>query len=249
MKEEYKEMKTPKGTMLPLLMIERKRKNKKTNQYETLPPRPYLQVAHRLVWFREEHPNGCIRTKIIHSDNVYSLIEAVILDKDQNILAMAHKREDAQDWNDHIEKAETGAIGRALALCGYGTQFAPEIEEQDRLVDSPVEVKVSKEELDALIPPGTNPWDPNEPMPNFDELPPMTGQKEDKKKFNQFYDGKYKGLTFEEFSRDVPRASGYAHFLQDILNNKKPLTEEKKDFLDFAKRKGLLNIKVSGSKI
>jgi hypothetical protein len=40
---------------------------------------------------------------------------------------------------DYIEKAETGAIGRALAMCGYGTLQAPEFDEQDRLADMPVE--------------------------------------------------------------------------------------------------------------
>jgi hypothetical protein len=33
----------------------------------------------------------------------------------------------------------SGAIGRALAALGYGTQFAPELDEQHRIVDSPVE--------------------------------------------------------------------------------------------------------------
>ena len=40
---------------------------------------------------------------------------------------------------DYIEKAETGAIGRALAMCGYGTLQAPEFDEQDRLADAPLE--------------------------------------------------------------------------------------------------------------
>ena len=40
---------------------------------------------------------------------------------------------------DYIEKAETGAIGRALAMCGYGTLQAPEFDEQDRLADAPIE--------------------------------------------------------------------------------------------------------------
>ncbi len=31
----------------------------------------------------------------------------------------------------------TGAVGRALAYCGYGTQFAPELEEGNRLADAP----------------------------------------------------------------------------------------------------------------
>ena len=39
------------------------------------------------------------------------------------------------------EKAETKAVGRALAMLGYGTQFAPELDEGERIVDSPVERK------------------------------------------------------------------------------------------------------------
>jgi hypothetical protein len=46
---------------------------------------------------------------------------------------------------DYIEKAETGAIGRVLAMCGYGTLQAPEFDEQDRLVDAPVERAESKD--------------------------------------------------------------------------------------------------------
>jgi hypothetical protein len=40
------------------------------------------------------------------------------------------------DWNGM--KAETKAVGRALAMLGYGTQFAPEMDEGERIVDSPV---------------------------------------------------------------------------------------------------------------
>jgi hypothetical protein len=36
-------------------------------------------------------------------------------------------------------KAETGAIGRALAALGFGTQFAIELSEDDRIVDTPVD--------------------------------------------------------------------------------------------------------------
>jgi hypothetical protein len=48
------------------------------------------------------------------------------------------KSEKAASFPDFIEKAETGAIGRALAALGFGTQFAPELDEQHRIVDSPV---------------------------------------------------------------------------------------------------------------
>jgi len=48
------------------------------------------------------------------------------------------KSENAASFADFGEKAETGAIGRALAALGYGTQFAPELDEGHRIVDSPV---------------------------------------------------------------------------------------------------------------
>ena len=52
--------------------------------------------------------------------------------------ATGTKSETAASFPDYIEKAETGAIGRALAGLGYGTQFAPELDEENRIVDSPV---------------------------------------------------------------------------------------------------------------
>lgn len=55
------------------------------------------------------------------------------------VIATARKRETEGGFPDYIEKAETGAVGRALAMCGYGTLQAPEFDEQDRLADAPVE--------------------------------------------------------------------------------------------------------------
>lgn len=102
----------------------------------------YLQVAHRLVWFREEHPEWGIYTQVtIDPDNKRTVARAEIRNQDMKIMATAHKIEDVQGFPDHTEKAETGAIGRALALCGYGTQFAPELEEGERLADAPLPTK------------------------------------------------------------------------------------------------------------
>lgn len=56
------------------------------------------------------------------------------------------KTETALDWPDCLEKAETSACGRALAMAGYGTEFtADEFDEvtQERFVDSPVPVASS----------------------------------------------------------------------------------------------------------
>jgi hypothetical protein len=55
------------------------------------------------------------------------------------VIATARKKETEIGFPDYIEKAETGAIGRALAMCGYGTLQALECDEQDRLADAPVE--------------------------------------------------------------------------------------------------------------
>ena len=55
------------------------------------------------------------------------------------VIATERKKETEAGFPDYIEKAETGAIGRALAMCGYGTLQAPEFEKQDRLADALVE--------------------------------------------------------------------------------------------------------------
>ena len=117
-------MKTPKGTELPLANIKGK---------------PYLQVAHRLVWFREEHPTWGIETFAASITETSARFQGIIKDEAGRVIAMATKQEDKAGFFDFVEKAETGAIGRALALCGYGTQFAPELEEGERLVDSPIQ--------------------------------------------------------------------------------------------------------------
>lgn len=100
----------------------------------------YLTVSGRLIWFREEHPDWSIETEPIHLDfeKGQAIFRATIKDDKGRIVAQATKNETRSDFPDYIEKAETGAIGRALALCGYGTQFAIEFDEGDRIVDSPI---------------------------------------------------------------------------------------------------------------
>ncbi|MGZ3694116.1 MAG: hypothetical protein ACXWQO_07940 [Bdellovibrionota bacterium] len=118
-----KTFKTPKGTELPLLNLRGK---------------DYLEVKYRLVWFREEKPSWAIKTEAVKLLEDESVFKATVLDDMGRIVSESHKREDSKGFPDHMEKAETGAIGRALALLGYGTQFAPELEEGERIVDSPV---------------------------------------------------------------------------------------------------------------
>ena len=124
----------------------------------------YLPVQWRLVWFREQCPEGTIETEVVHLDldreteeegyawnnetrrsekitkhaNGMAVFKATVKDGKGGI-ATGTKSEKAASFPDFIEKAETGAIGRALAALGYGTQFAPELNEEHRIVDAPVE--------------------------------------------------------------------------------------------------------------
>lgn len=99
----------------------------------------YLPVAARLIWFREEHPDWRIETEPVHIDweHGVAMFRASVLSDTGVVMATATKVEHQKHFVDFVEKAETGAIGRALALCGYGTQFAPEFDEGERYADSP----------------------------------------------------------------------------------------------------------------
>ncbi|MEO7716298.1 MAG: hypothetical protein ABIY70_08840 [Capsulimonas sp.] len=103
--------------------------------------RKYLPVSARVLWFRAEHPDWTIETNplTIDNDKQFAIFQAKIFDADGRLMAMGTKKEDIKGFGDYIEKAETGAVGRALALCGYGTQFAPELDEVagGRLADAP----------------------------------------------------------------------------------------------------------------
>ena len=124
----------------------------------------YLPVQWRLVWFRSLCPDGEIVTEMLHLDldreteeeafawnnetrrsekivkraNGLAVFRAVVKDGKGGI-ATGTKSETAASFPDYIEKAETGSIGRALAALGYGTQFAPELNEEHRIVDAPVD--------------------------------------------------------------------------------------------------------------
>lgn len=103
--------------------------------------REYLPVAYRLVWFREEHPDFGIATSPVLIDLMkgYAVFHATVTDSTGRTVAEGTKMETARGFPDFLEKAETGSIGRALGVLGYGTQFAPEFDEGvDRIVDSPL---------------------------------------------------------------------------------------------------------------
>ena len=99
----------------------------------------YLPVAARVAWFRKDHPYWSIITKCVQLANKAVIMKAIIRDMQGVIIATARKKETEIGFPDYIEKAETGAVGRALAMCGYGTLQAPEFDEGERIADAPIE--------------------------------------------------------------------------------------------------------------
>jgi hypothetical protein len=112
----------------------------------------YLEVKWRLVWFRSEHPNGQIFTEVQEHDRhegyarVKARVQYDITGEDGTVrtaIAESTGTEMISDFPDYLEKAETKAIGRALAALGYGTQFATDFDMQNddgsqHVVDAPV---------------------------------------------------------------------------------------------------------------
>ena len=99
----------------------------------------YLPVAARIAWFRKDHSYWSIITKVEKWGDKAVVMKAIIKDMLGSVIATARKKETEIGFQDYIEKAETGSIGRALAMCGYGTLQAPEFDEEQRLADAPVE--------------------------------------------------------------------------------------------------------------
>lgn len=99
----------------------------------------YLECKWRLMWFRDDHPNGKVSTEMLSSDPL--LFRASVLTAEGELLATGHGSATAKPgavWTGReVEKAETAAISRALGHAGYGTQFT-EDDELTHLADSPV---------------------------------------------------------------------------------------------------------------
>ncbi len=106
----------------------------------------YLPVQARLMWLAEECKNYRVTTeliKYIEQEKMWVFKARVdIFDEHGAIQKSAEStgQETERDFpSGPCEKAETKAIGRALALLGFGTQFALELDEGERVVDSPVQ--------------------------------------------------------------------------------------------------------------
>jgi hypothetical protein len=111
----------------------------------------YLEVKWRIVWLRDRHPGADIETKMMHHDDKVAVFRARVtipntVNPDTGVVtqhggsATGWGSETPGDFRDYIEKAETKALGRALAALGFGTQFTgDDLNEGGRIVDAPVQ--------------------------------------------------------------------------------------------------------------
>lgn len=110
----------------------------------------YLNVQNRMIWFIRDQRELIMRGLATTSYAINT--ELVEMDRDagwahfktyvRDVLgneATMYGSEAMRDFPDYAEKASTKSLGRALAMLGYGTQFAPEMDEGERIVDSPIQ--------------------------------------------------------------------------------------------------------------
>jgi len=115
----------------------------------------YLEVKWRLVWLREVHPDAVIETELVSHVGQDAIFRARVTVPGGGS-ATGFGSEAYDDFRDYIEKAETKALGRALAALGFGTQFCPDFEfgaREGRVVDTPVDFSTTRGRRTQSAPP------------------------------------------------------------------------------------------------
>lgn len=98
----------------------------------------YLEVKFRIKWFRGDYKEGDIKTErlFVNWQDGIAEFKADIFTSEGKHLGTGHGHETKAAFHDFYEKAETIAIGRALAASGYGTVNCNDMDE-GRIVDGP----------------------------------------------------------------------------------------------------------------
>jgi hypothetical protein len=139
-----------------LIQLPRRVKDQQTGQWVTRLDE-YLEVKWRVVMFREKYPHGSIIIEeiCVDLDKGYARYKAQVGDGEGGV-ATGYGTETVKDFADFAERAETRAIGRALALLGFGTQFVgTDLTEGEHVADAPV-APPQTPTMDASMVPSTN---------------------------------------------------------------------------------------------
>ena len=85
----------------------------------------YAEVNQRIKAFRMVYPNGTIQTEMLSNNDGICVFKACVYDNDEALLlgtGHAYEKESSSFINktSYIENCETSAVGRALAMAGFG---------------------------------------------------------------------------------------------------------------------------------
>jgi hypothetical protein len=87
----------------------------------------YLETRWRIAWFRDLHPDGIIETEPFSIASGTAVFRARVTTTD-GASATGYGSCTVDEFPDGwVEKAETKALGRALAALGFGTQFCDDL--------------------------------------------------------------------------------------------------------------------------
>lgn len=88
----------------------------------------YAEVPQRIKAFRMICPNGSIVTEMLSNDGEICIFKATVSDDNGMILgtgtAFENKNNGFINKTSYIENCETSAVGRALAMCGFGIDLS-----------------------------------------------------------------------------------------------------------------------------
>jgi hypothetical protein len=122
----------------------------------------YETVEDRLVKFWEQHPDGRVLTSIHYYDDTRILVRAEIFfnREDDRPVATGYAEElrgaSPVNRTSHAENAETSAIGRGLANCGYAAKGSrpsrEEMEKVQRMSSAPAPTpQVQRQQVDQVV--------------------------------------------------------------------------------------------------
>lgn len=134
----------------------------------------YAEVNQRIKAFRMVYPNGFIKTEMLSNENGICIFKATIgytlqivdfegkptpqtiTDKEYILgTGTAYEKENSTFINktSYIENCETSAVGRALAMCGFGidTSIASKEEVENAIAQQEEEKKEQEEKQKLLI--------------------------------------------------------------------------------------------------
>lgn len=114
----------------------------------------YLEVKWRLVWLRDQYPDATIETDLVSHNGNQAIFRAKVT-LPSGASSTGWGSEEVTGFMNYVEKAETKAIGRALAALGFGTQFCPDFDygsENGQVVDAPVAREAYSGAMQTSIP-------------------------------------------------------------------------------------------------